>query len=512
MLIGVFPVFFCLSFTLATNDIGFEIYGMRMESRDYKTTDFIMNSENGPVQFLLFLDDVTRIDQVGFVQLSEECNYGDKRQFLAEIVERKEESHQIKFSVSLEPSDLPYKLCMSFVDDNQSFVLPLDEFRVLQHETNGLYFPLWLQLTCIGLLLPFSGYFSGITISTFSLSTYHLRLLSSCGDEKKATYARNILPLRERANRLLTTLVLGNVIVNNLLTLLIDNVLDYYVQDSELKYAFSVPITIFVIMIFGEILPQAIGMRWCLEIVSGTRSLTIFFVVLFYPIAWPISKILDLLVGETGRNTYNCEELKALVEHHHGRQEDQAISKKLVELVVGAYRLPENKIRDVMTPLDKVYMLDENTLMTREVCAEIHKKGHTRIPLYQNGNKNMVTCILNVKDLAAFLPNCGIRLGFIAKMFHRNLQIRFVLEEMNLMKLLRLMKRGHPMVFVMRFDSEQKDYEIAGVITVEDIVEEIIGEINDEKDARRRGEQIVRMPKDEKVKLREEKKTKSSKE
>lgn len=62
---------------------------------------------------------------------------------------------------------------------------------------------------------------------------------------------------------------------------------------------------------------------------------------------------------------------------------------KLVQLVMGAYKLPENKVKDVLTPLDKVYMLDENTQMSKEVCNEIHNKGHTRIPLYK-GNKNTV--------------------------------------------------------------------------------------------------------------------------
>ncbi|CAD5228412.1 unnamed protein product [Bursaphelenchus okinawaensis] len=460
-------------------------FGLRAEHEDYFKNDFILYKEDAESKFMFFAENADQVTNLSFVTLSEYCDANSTNKIEANFISRN--TTRFVASAKLRPFEVPYKACLTFLLDEQPFVISADEFRVYQYNYSQLYMNYYLQFTLIGCLLLLSGYFSGINISIFSLSIYHLRLLSSCSEPKMAAYAKNILPLRKQANLLLSTLVLGNVAVNNVLTLLIDNTIEYYV-DADSKYIFSIPVTLCLIMTFGEIIPQAIGIKYCLQVVSGTRHITIFFFVLFFPVAWPISKVLDLLVGETGRNIYNCEELKTLVQYHHDRQQDQSVSMKLLELVVGAYKLPENKIKDVMTPMDKVYMLDENTLMTDAVCREIHQRGHTRVPLY-SGSRNMITSILNVKDLAAFLPNCKIRLGFFAKMFHRNLQIRFVLDEMNLMKLLRLMKRGHPMVFVLQFNSDLKDYEIAGLITVEDIIEEVIGEINDEKDARRKSQQ-----------------------
>lgn len=88
-----------------------------------------------------------------------------------------------------------------------------------------------------------------------------LQLLSHYGESESSVHAKNILPLRKRANLLLCTLVLGNTVVNNFLTLMMDNLIDSIELQQTYRYVISVAITLCLIMTFGEIIPQAVGMK-----------------------------------------------------------------------------------------------------------------------------------------------------------------------------------------------------------------------------------------------------------
>lgn len=155
-----------------------------------------------------------------------------------------------------------------------------------------------------GGLIMCSALFSGLTLGLLSLDPSSLTILAEAGDAQERKYAKQIIPLRKNGNLLLCTLLIGNVIVNSFLSILL--------ADLTGGILGGIASTV-LIVIFGEIIPQAICSRHGLLIGSRTRYVTWFCVGLLFVAAWPISKVLDFFLGREVGIMYSREELKHLL-------------------------------------------------------------------------------------------------------------------------------------------------------------------------------------------------------
>ena len=210
----------------------------------------------------------------------------------------------VEVKLDLQSPDEAYYICLK----SNNLIGPVwihqgDEIGI-KIGTYGKIVPTWLNILAIIVFLLLSGLFSGLNLGLMALDQTELKIISKVGNEKEKHYAEVILPLRHLGNYLLCSILLGNVVLNSTLTILLDD---------QLEGLLALVVSSLGITIFGEILPQAICSRYGLAIGAWTSWITKLVMVLTFPLSFPISKALDLVLGEEIGNVYDRERLKELL-------------------------------------------------------------------------------------------------------------------------------------------------------------------------------------------------------
>eukprot|EP01084_Bolivina_argentea_P256991 432866_1 len=266
-----------------------------------------------------------------------------------------------------------------------------------------------LEWVAIVVLVALSGLFSGLNLGLMGLDPVDLECLM-CGDEPNSTYAKKIKPLRDCGNWLLCTLLLGNVAVNSCLSILL-------ADKSDALIGFMVSTV--VIVIFGEIIPQALCSRYALWIGAHTIHIVWFLMALISFAAYPIAVVLDKILGQELGTIYSPEELKQLI-NIHAKHDGTAVTTRTANIMKGALDLQQTVIRDVMTKIDDVFWLSLNTKLTFDVLTQIFKSGHSRIPIMNKSDvdkKLRIIGILYAKDLVLLDPDDEIPVSHIMNAF-----------------------------------------------------------------------------------------------
>uniref|UniRef100_A0A1I8ELK4 CNNM transmembrane domain-containing protein n=2 Tax=Wuchereria bancrofti TaxID=6293 RepID=A0A1I8ELK4_WUCBA len=402
------------------------------------------------------------------------------------IVDTLDSSITRPMQLCVEPSQLMPEPAMENIEFTQ----------IILEEAVTHLFPVYIQLVLISMCATLSAIFSGLTTGLMALSTDDLKLIAEGSEDKKEReYASNILPLRSQGNFLLCSIVLGNTICNTLVTLLISDLCES-INEYFVYIILSLVIPTIIITLLGEIVPQAICARHALCIGSRTRYLTIFFMVLSAPISYPFSLILDWLLGKEGRDVYDRKTLRVLITMQRDLTKEKLSNQmdgETTDLVLAAFDLPEKIVKSVMTPIDKIFMLSDESVIDKMLLKAIAAKGRTRIPIYSGSDRNTIMAILNMKDLLPFCKTTFLKVGTIVQLWKRSNQFRFIIDSMPVLQLLIEMRSGIHIAMVVTYDEQKRDYIVQGLVTLEDLVEEVVGEIFDEQDVRiRRAGQVSR--------------------
>ncbi|XP_034403107.1 metal transporter CNNM4-like [Cyclopterus lumpus] len=368
-----------------------------------------------------------------------------------------------------------YALCTRHAADDGSRWVQLGDSdgRLLVLEEKKSLLPMWLQLIVICCLLVLSGMFSGLNLGLMALDPMELRIVQSCGTDKERNDARKIEPIRSKGNYLLCSLLLGNVLVNTTLTILLDDLIG-----SGLG---AVVASTIGIVIFGEIVPQALCSRHGLAVGANTIMVTKFFMFLTFPVSFPVSKLLDVLLGQEIGTVYNREKL---VEMLKVTEPYNDLVKEEMNMIQGALELRTKTVEDVMTPIGDCFMIQADAVLDFNTMSEIMESGYTRIPVFDDERSNIVD-ILYVKDLAFVDPDDCTTLKTITKFY--NHPVHFVFHDTRLDAMLEEFKKGKShLAIVQKVNNEGEGdpfYEVLGLVTLEDVIEEIIkSEILDESD------------------------------
>ena len=272
----------------------------------------------------------------------------------------------------------------------------------------------FLEICLMIILILLSGLFSGLTLGLLSIDPLNLDIIIE-NQSEEAKYAKAIQPIRQKGNWLLCTLLIGNVIVNSYLSILMADIT---------SGTMGLILSTIMIVIFGEIIPQATCSRYSLLVGYYTRHITTVLLMILSPVAWPISKLLDRCFGNEVGMIYTNIELRKLVQIHEQEQKSE-LQSKVANIMTGALNLDDKIVSEVMIPWENVYKIPINTRLNFEVLLEIFKKGYSRIPVYRNiDNKQDIVGVLFVKELILLDPEDEIPISTIMNTFkHQVLKV-----------------------------------------------------------------------------------------
>ena len=320
-------------------------------------------------------------------------------------------------------------------------------------------------MACI--LLFVSGFASGSEIAFFSLSPSDLNEL----DEEKSDVDRDIKALREDSERTLATILITNNLVNVTIIMLCNYLFAHLVDFGSAYWLQFLCITVlltFLLLLFGEIMPKIYTgqhpLRFCRRVAGGI----LFCRKIFYPFATILlrSGLLAEKVVQKDNRLLSVDDLEQALE-----LTDKEDIKEEQRMLEGIVRFGDETAKEIMTSRQDVVDLDFKSSFD-EVLQCIVANNYSRIPVYQDNSDN-VRGILYIKDL---LPHLSKGNNFRWQSLIR--PPYFVPETKKIDDLLREFQENkvHIAIVVDEFGGT------SGIVTLEDILEEIVGEINDEYD------------------------------
>jgi metal transporter CNNM len=237
--------------------------------------------------------------------------------------------------------------------------------------------PEFIVFAClIPVLVLLSGVFAGLTLGYMSLDETQLNVLSMSGTPQQKRYAEKIMPIRKNGHLLLVTLLLANMIVNETLPVISDPILGGGVQ--------SVVVSTVLIVIFSEIIPQSLCTRHGLYFGAQMAGFTRVLIYLLGIFAWPIAKLLELVLGPHHGIMYRRGELKELIALHSAMSSLGGDLKSDTVTIIGAtLDLQEKVVKQAMTPIENVFMLSIHSKLDYALMKKICLTGHSRVPVYE---------------------------------------------------------------------------------------------------------------------------------
>lgn len=303
---------------------------------------------------------------------------------------------------------------------------------------------------------------SGLNVAFMSLQVADLKRKAKLGNPHAVT----LLPLRKNGHLTLAAILLTNVAAASATPL---------VLDTQINGIVAGLVSTLLLVTFAEIMPQALFVRNALHYCGKLAWLLRLMIFLTYPLARPLQLLLDKFFGSEKPELHTRHELGLLISEHLDVKGSE-LDEDEVEIIRGALQLSEKRVNSIMTPLRQVYWVASDEIIDDQKIDDIKARGWSRIPVF---NSQLTTSygVLHVKDLLDIDVSDGVSV--------QDLPI-YPIEVVGSMTALDTMFRRFITGGVHLIPVE-KDDRIVGIVTIEDLLEEIVGhEIEDEADRRRK--------------------------
>jgi putative hemolysin len=326
---------------------------------------------------------------------------------------------------------------------------------------------LWVEIAALAVLIGLSAFFSGLEVALVSIRKSTVVKLFN----EKVRGSHALHRLKSNPGWMMASVNLGNNLVNVGSSALATSIAIRVFGNDGIGIAIGV--MTFLILVFGEITPKTYCNANATRIALRFAPVLLVFGYVFYPIVKMLEGITKGIVRLTGSSylppPLTEEEIKGVIDQG---LTDKAIEKEERELVHGALKFDDTVVRAVMTPRTKMFTLPAK-MMLFEALPVINQNGHSRIPIYGT-SKDDIVGFVHVRDILIELEkdNKMIPLQNISR------EPVFVSQEKMVSALLKEMKgrKTHMAIVVDEFGG------IEGLVTLEDLLEEIVGDIEDESD------------------------------
>lgn len=324
-----------------------------------------------------------------------------------------------------------------------------------------------IQLVIVIILLSASAFFSSAETALMTSNKLRMRNLADNGDKRAA----KVLKVTENTDKMLSAILIGNNIVN-LTASSISTALTLKIFGSKLV-GIATGILTFLILVFGEITPKNVASKNAENMALAYIGVISFLVTLLTPVIFIVNTVAKFVISIFNKNgddnnAVTEEELRAMVEYSH---EEGVIENEEKKMIVNVVDFGDTVAGDIMVPRVDMVMVDEKSSY-EEILQVFREERYTRIPVYEETPDNVIG-ILNVKDFLLIED----KENFIMKELLREPLYTYEYKKTSAL-MMDMRKTGANIVIVL------DEYGItAGLITLEDMLEEIVGEIRDEFDA-----------------------------
>ena len=333
--------------------------------------------------------------------------------------------------------------------------------------TESFNYWILLGIGVLILLLLLSAMISGAEVAFFSLAQPELDKAS----ESRSNHQKMVVSLLEKPQKLLATILISNNFINILIVLIFAYIGDYVfetISSNVLKFLIEVVLVTFLILLFGEVLPKVYATRNSLRFASFMALPLKVTCSLLSFVSFPLMSLTNVIENKLSKKQSNLsiEKLSQALE----LTSDEATTKDEQKILEGIVSFGNTETSQIMIPRIDIFALSKNELY-EDVVSKIVKNGFSRNPVYIE-NIDKIIGVLYAKDLLPYLNQ---------KDFHWQKLIRepyFVPENKKLDDLLKEFqeKKNHLAIVVDEYGGT------SGIVTLEDVIEEIVGDISDEFD------------------------------